>query len=732
MTWAWNAPPMVDPEGRIAMHGLKILVLAAVALGALAAAQGQERLDLQLKAAVYKETVEGDLQGAMTLYKQIVSNASVPRPIAAAALLGLGGCYEKLGQAEARKVYERLLAEYSDQAQEAAQARDRLAAISRTARMSSQEPRFRKVAMATRLVYADAQLSPDGKEMAFTDRGVVWVVPVASRADSNTTGIPTKLTGPLGAFGVAWSRDGGSIVFNTRTGISLIARSGGVPKEVIRDANRTNDPQMRTISVSPDGIRLAYSRGRSPEESRVFLAGTGGEAPKELPSGAGNSMPAFAPDGKRLAYVHISKGQRPPGRESTPAIEGEIWVATSDGANPAMASRLPGSLKGPVWSPDGSMVAFLQKAGPGESRTPDLRVLTLTAEGRPVGTPARIKVPFQTYGLLAGWTADNKIGFLRDNPEQQAIYRVPATGGRAAQISAKGWASHPRWSRDGKRIYLRWDGGQIGWMPAEGGGVTVIPVDTVVMEFEALPGGGNSVSPDGTAIVFSGAHRSHQGANALYTNIWTVGIEGGQPKQLTRFSDPDARFPCWSPDGRRVAFVARDPEKSSTGSAEEPRTFVYQVYVVAPDGTGLRKVTSEAHRVDWSAVAWSPDGKWIAFFSSDKTLSLIPAEGGDSRVVADLRRIDSLLVSGVGSLSNSEIAWSPEGKELAFSFDGRLWTVGVGGGAVTEIRTGLAGVRADFLDWSPDGRTIAFTGSEGGDEELWLMEDFLHLVKTAR
>jgi Tol biopolymer transport system component len=719
---------MFDPEGRIAMHGVKLLALAAVALGALAVAQVQERLDLQLKAAVYKETVEGDLQGAMTLYKQIVSNASVPRPIAAAALLGLGGCYEKLGQAEARNVYERLLAEYSDQAQEAAQARDRLAAISRTARMFSQEPRFRKVAMATRLVYADAQLSPDGKEMTFTDRGAVWVVPVASRADPNTTGIPTKLTGPLDAFGVAWSPDGRSIVFNTPTGISLIARSGGVPKEVIRDANRTNDPQMRTISVSPDGIRLAYSRGESLEESRVFLAGTGGETPKELPGGAGNSMPAFAPDGKRLAYVHISKGQRPPGRESTPAIEGEIWVTAGDGANPVMASRLPGWSKGPVWSPDGSMVAFLQKAEPGGSGNPDLRVLTITAEGKPLGTPARIKVPFQTYGLLAGWTADNRIGLLRDNPEHQAIYRVPATGGRAAQVSAKGWASHPRWSRDGKRIYLRWDGGQIGWMPAEGGDVTVIPVDTVVMEFEALPGGGNAVSPDGATIVLSGAYRS---GDALYTNIWTVGTAGGQPKRLTDFRDPDARFPCWSPDGRRVAFVARDTD-SSTGSAEKPGSFVFQVYVVSPDGTGLRKVTSETHRVDWSAVAWSPDGRWIAFFSRDKTLSLIPAEGGDPRVVADLRRIDSLLVSGVGGLSSSEIAWSPDGKELAFSFDGRLWTVGVGGGAPTEIRTGLTSVRATYLDWSPDGRTIAFTGSEGGDEELWLMEDFIHLVKAAR
>jgi len=691
-----------------------------------------------LRAAIEKEDVTGDLEGAMALYRQIIAVHGQNRPVVAKALLRLGGCHEKLGQAEAGKAYERVVAEYPDQAQEAARARDRLAAISRAALASAREPRFHEVTMATRPGNADVRLSADGREMAFTDRGAVWVVPVASRTDLNTAGIPTKLTGELDALGVAWSQDGRSIVFNTPTGISLIARSGGVPEEVIKVPSRSNDRRMRTISVSSDASRLAYSRGGSLVESRVYLAGTDGGTPVELPIGAGNSMAAFSPDGKRLAYVHISKWEQPPGGPSKSILEGEIWISQANGANPVLASGLTGWPEGPVWSPDGSMVAFLQRAGTEQLGKPELRVLTITAEGKPAGTPARIKLPFETYGLLAGWTADNKIGLLRYNAEQESIYRVPATGGRAAQISARGYyTSHPRWSRDAKRIYVRSGRGQIGWLPAEGGEVTVIPVDMdpAVMEREATPGGGNSISPDGTALVFSGATR---GANWLYTNIWTIGIGGGRPKQLTRFSDTDTRFPCWSPDGRWIAFVARDRDGKTTASTGKPGSFptagplVFQVYVVSPDGTGLRKVTSERHRVDWSTVAWSPDGQWIAFFSWDKTLNLIPADGGDSRVVADLRRIDGLLVPGVGGLSHSEIAWSPDGKQLGFSFDGRLWTVGAGGGAVAEIRTGLTDVRALHLDWSPDGRTIAFTGSEGGDERLWLMEDFLHLVKAAR
>jgi hypothetical protein len=289
------------------------LILAAIMCASAfwapsAPGQKSTQQETLLQRAIQKETVDGDLEGAMVLYRQIIAANGQNRAVTAKALLGLGGCLERLGQQEARKVYERLLAEYSDQAQEVTQARDRLAAISRAALTSSREPRFRKVEMAARLGYAAPQLSPDGKELAFTYRGAVWVVPVASTADPNTTGIPTKLTGPRDAFGVAWSPDGGSIAFNAPTGIFLIARAGGVPKEVIKVPAHPNDRRMRTISLSSSGTRLAYSRGGSLAESRVYVVGTGGRAPTELPSGAGNSMPAFSPEEASGLRAHLEVG----------------------------------------------------------------------------------------------------------------------------------------------------------------------------------------------------------------------------------------------------------------------------------------------------------------------------------------------------------------------------------------------------------------------------------------
>jgi len=101
-----------------------ILLLAAVAI-----AQSNASLEVQLKAAMNKELVDGDLEGAIELYKQIAASPNGQRPVVAKALLQMGLCYEKLGNDEAQKAYEQVLSKYADQTEIASQARERLAAI---------------------------------------------------------------------------------------------------------------------------------------------------------------------------------------------------------------------------------------------------------------------------------------------------------------------------------------------------------------------------------------------------------------------------------------------------------------------------------------------------------------------------------------------------------------------------------------------------------------------------
>src|SRR5438093_13282798 len=80
--------------------------------------------EVALRAAMEKETVQGDLKGAIEQYKKIAQ--SKDRSIAARAIVRMAECYQKLGDAEAQKLYERVLREYVDQKEPVALARARL------------------------------------------------------------------------------------------------------------------------------------------------------------------------------------------------------------------------------------------------------------------------------------------------------------------------------------------------------------------------------------------------------------------------------------------------------------------------------------------------------------------------------------------------------------------------------------------------------------------------------
>ena len=105
------------------------LVVTAAPMAGLQQASQANPAKLLLEEATKKEVVDGDLKGAIEVYQKIVALEGVPRATAARALLHLGQCYEKLGNAEARKAYERLVREFGDRPEEARLARGRLAAL---------------------------------------------------------------------------------------------------------------------------------------------------------------------------------------------------------------------------------------------------------------------------------------------------------------------------------------------------------------------------------------------------------------------------------------------------------------------------------------------------------------------------------------------------------------------------------------------------------------------------
>src|SRR5438552_5843814 len=96
------------------------IVIALAALFAVSGmlAQTSRTAEVQFKAAQHKEQVEGDLKGAIEQYKKLAENKD--RAIAAKALIHMAECYQKLGDAQARTIFEQVVREFADQKEEVA------------------------------------------------------------------------------------------------------------------------------------------------------------------------------------------------------------------------------------------------------------------------------------------------------------------------------------------------------------------------------------------------------------------------------------------------------------------------------------------------------------------------------------------------------------------------------------------------------------------------------------
>ncbi len=252
-----------------------------------------------------------------------------------------------------------------------------------------------------------------------------------------------------------------------------------------------------------------------------------------------------------------------------------------------------------------------------------------------------------------------------------------------------------------------------------------------------------SFSPDGNQIAFvwDGEKEDNQ-------DIYVKQLGNESLLRLTTNPAADT-WPCWSPDGRYIAFTREIPEGSelylipSLGGAERKITRLSSpgmsspgggqnqmswspdgewlavrhkgsIFLVERDTGEMRKLTSPPPTINPgdSTPAFSPDGKMVAFFRRGD-LNLVPTAGGEPK---------RLVSQSTQSLFP---AWTPDGSEILFLFamggDSRLslWRVPATGGTPKQVEA--AGRNLDSFAVSRDGRRLAWTQSIG-DENIWRME----------
>jgi dipeptidyl aminopeptidase/acylaminoacyl peptidase len=240
------------------------------------------------------------------------------------------------------------------------------------------------------------------------------------------------------------------------------------------------------------------------------------------------------------------------------------------------------------------------------------------------------------------------------------------------------------------------------------------------------------VSPDGTRVAYV-VRRNDRDSDERHSSIFVAPLDGKSPARAFTQGKRDGS-PRWSPDGRSLAFISDRGEKG-------------QVFLAPLDGGERRRLTKAPHGVN--VIAWSPDSTRIAYVARAgdwKDMKERDAVGKAApRVIRDLRyRLDTIgyfderrthvfvadVASGEtrqitdGDWFDTQITWSPDGNQIAFSSDRQrsrhqrqfradLWVVGASGGRAHRL-TRCRGA-ANFPQFSPDGRSIAFIGHENGE-----------------
>jgi Tol biopolymer transport system component len=697
---------------------LTVLLCAALFAGSSANQIQDQKAQVALQAAIKTETIDGDLRSAIEQYKRIVSMQGAGRATVATALLRMGQCHEKLGDAntqEARKAYEQVAREYGDQAAQAQIARTRLAELTGPpSRTAGAEMNIRRIWSVSTGDIVESS-SPDGRYLSIYDAEsggdlALWEI-ASGRKRRLTNKDRSTIESVLGS---TWSPDSKKIAYCWLTkdytgGLRIIGIDGSEPRIL---------GPVWPLDWSPDGksiLAVVPKNNSNPEMLALVSVADGsmttlGTAEKPIDSWSWDA--GYSADGKYIVYDN---------RQQEGSPERDIFITSTDGKQgmPLVTHPADDQLLG--WVPGSDTVLFAS------DRTGTMDAWALhVVDGKPRGEPVLVKKDIGQISPL-GFTDEGAFFYslevnvvdIFEGSLDLAKGTVTAPPKKIPQ-SVVGTNLSPGWSPDGKS--LAYVSERKGEASSQSSYILCIRSEQTGEERE-IPLSIESFwkmqwAADSGAVFATMSDKKKQG-------LYKIDIQTGRQALLARsgWSESLIKDFAVSPDGKSVYYALFQWTKKL-------------VTIIAYDlETGQEKeVYRKESPPDLGFMAVSPDGKYLSFTTADNmekamnrgfVIRIMPTEGGDTR---DLLQ---------GTLETfTKHAWTPDGKSILFinrtantkDEKRELWQVDSAGGEPKKINLGMEPCE---IRLHPDGRRIVFTSGIKA-KEIWTMENFLPPAKAAK
>ncbi|MBI1832574.1 MAG: PD40 domain-containing protein [Planctomycetes bacterium] len=557
-------------------------------------------------------------------------------------------------------------------------------------------------------------VSPDGKTVAFSYLGDIWLV------DSDG-GVAKLLTmHEKHDFNSVFSPDGKWIAFSSnRHGqydVFIIPAQGGKPRRLTFDS-----ADDHVTGWSPDSKHILFMSGRSidlPFRVELFSVSIEGGPVKQISAFEGRDG-VYNPTGDLIAFV------RGPGTWYRKGYKGssndDIWICNADGSNNRRVTTHLGQDSYPMWSADGRHLYYVSDVAGGlanivkqpiDPQSPAAQPVPVTHHKNDFVRRARMGASGELIAYECG--TDIWIYSVKTNKSRKLNIEVRAddkSNPETVKTFTTG-ATEFAWSPNEKHVAFVVHG-EIFLMSRDGG---------KAKRLTDHPGFDHGIawSPDGRRLLFLSDRNGHEDIYALESDDPDhpdiVGAHQYKVKQITK--TPEAEFGVtFSPDAQRVVFIRAGFLMS-----------------MDPDGANERILVKDGQVFDYE---WSPDGQWICYARMDGSfaseLFIIPSSG--ATLMNPARNITRF------ATYNSGVTWSRTGNKLAFisARKGNMLSAYVmslqkplGAGAFfskeidwenIHLRVKQpAGMNVTECAISNDGGRIAFRGHVDETDDLWLAD----------